>query len=85
MNSAKIQEQLELVQLNARVPLKIKNGAKRICKRAKISLEIITADALRYYFGSTDDPILNARRTIVMETARAMREDWSEQRGSSHV
>ena len=77
MINTKTEEQMELVQLNARVPTQIKNGAKRISKRAKISLEVITADALRYYFGKTDDPILNARRTIVMETARTMKEDCS--------
>ena len=62
-----------LVQLNTRVPMNIKKDIKRIAKRAKISLEVLTADALSCYIGKTDDPILKARRTIVMETMRAMK------------
>jgi hypothetical protein len=72
MNTTENEEGLG--QLNTRVPIKIKKDVKRIAKRAKISLEVLTADALSFYFGKTDDLLLKARRTIVMETMRTMKE-----------
>ena len=78
MDTTKNEEQMRLVQFNTRVPRKLKNIVKRICKRAKIPVEHVMADALCYYFGNAEHPILNARRTIVMHTTRNMEEDWIE-------
>jgi hypothetical protein len=56
--TTKNQEKEELTQLNARVPVSIKESAKLVAIKCRVHQEQVAADAFRLLFGSRDASLI---------------------------
>lgn len=61
------EEQSELTQLNARVPVGMKRTVKAIAVATDVKIEEITADAFRFFFG-VECPNIQKRRRAALDT-----------------